>query len=397
MATTGEDSLPAHTSNPTDSPTSEVGYKDLLTTMKQQMDFVRDVFRTLTKKDGVELEKFSLPRFNPGSLGSDPAAWCATVDVIMEEKPLRGSALLCALSAALESSAAQWLRHVPATQFSSWPKFKDRFLTRFGGKKTAATALWKMKNEARLEGETLGDYSSRLRSFLMARWDRCTKDEIVNAAVLLHIGSQDQRVLRIALTNDIKTEDQFTGEMTVLSDSVKRPASSISNSSAGPEAKRHKSSDSQHKCYRCGRHGYKAFECRGRTRLEAEKRNRKPGENRAVTSSKVSCYRCNEEGHIAPNCPTLRRGNPATREERQVNFCVVEAPTGKLSHQGESFLFCFDSGAECSLIKESIASKFSGKRTTEIVVMRGIGNTCVKSTILSKFCPPYVSAVLHWR
>ena len=67
---------------------------------------------------------------------------------------------------------------------------------------------------------------------------------------------------------------------------------------------------------------------------------------------------------------------------------MVEASTGKLSHQGESFLFCFDSGAECSLIKESIASKFSDKRTTEIVVMRGIGNTCVKSTtqILSAVC-----------
>ena len=66
----------------------------------------------------------------------------------------------------------------------------------------------------------------------------------------------------------------------------------------------------------------------------------------------------------------------------------MEASTGKLSHQGESSLFCFDSGAECSLIKESIASKFSEKRTTEIVVMRGIGNTCVKSTtqILSAVC-----------
>ena len=198
--------------------------------------------------------------------------------------------------------------------------------------------------------------------------------------MLLHIGSQDQRFQRIVLTSDIKTEDQFASEMTALSDSVKRPASSVSNSSAGPEAKRHKPFDSRHKCYHCGRLGHKASECRGRTRLEAEKRNRKPGENQAATSSKVSCYRCNEEGHIVPNCPTLCRENPATKEERQVNFCVVEAPTGKLSHQGESFMFCLDSGAECSLIKESVASKFSGKRTTEIVVMRGIGNTCVEST-----------------
>ena len=176
----------------------------------------------------------------------------------MEEKPLQGSALLSALSAALESSAAQWLTQVPATQVSSWPKFKDRFLTRFGGKETAATALWKVKNGAPLEGETMGDYGSRLRSFLMARWEKCTKDETVNAAVLLQMSSLDQRIQRMALTSDIKTEDQFASEMAVLSYPVKRPASSLSNSSAGPEAKRHKPLDSRHKCYHCGRHGHKA-------------------------------------------------------------------------------------------------------------------------------------------
>lgn len=70
------------------------------------------------------------------------------------------------------------------------------------------------------------------------------------------------------------------------------------------------------------------------------------------------------------------------------NSCAVESPAGNLSHLGESFPSYFDSGTECSLIKESAASKFSGKRTTDIVVMRGIGNTCVKSTsqILSTVC-----------
>ena len=137
--------------------------------MEQLMGIMRQMTQSREQRPSETFTTVPLPRFNPGSLGSDPAAWCATVDVIMEEKPLQGSALLCALSAALESSAAQWLTQVPATQVSSWPKFKDRFLIRYGGKETVATALWKMKNGARLEGETLGDYSSRLRFFLMAR------------------------------------------------------------------------------------------------------------------------------------------------------------------------------------------------------------------------------------
>ena len=47
----------------------------------------------------------------------------------------------------------------------------------------------------------------------------------------------------------------------------------------------------------------------------------------------------------------------------------METSTGILIHVGESFPFYSDSGTECSLFKESVAS-----RATDIVVMRGIGN-----------------------
>ena len=117
-------------------------------------------------------------------------------------------------------------------------------------------------------------------------------------------------------------------------------------------------------------------------------KTRRPEESRPATSSKVVCFKCQAEGHIAPDCPLRKEGRDSNDKERRVGFCVVEASTGKLSHQGESFPFCFDSGVECSLIKESIAPKFSGRRMTDIVVMRGIENTCVKSTsqILSTIC-----------
>ena len=66
----------------------------------------------------------------------------------------------------------------------------------------------------------------------------------------------------------------------------------------------------------------------------------------------------------------------------------MEALTGRLNHLGESFPIYLDTGAECSLIKESVASKFSGKKVTDIAVMREIGNTCIKCTsqILSIIC-----------
>ena len=62
-------------------------------------------------------------------------------------------------------------------------------------------------------------------------------------------------------------------------------------------------------------------------------------------------FKCRAEGHIAPDCPLWEERKGGHNKERRVDYCVVEAPTGKLSHQGESFPFCFNSGAECNYLE----------------------------------------------
>lgn len=61
-------------------------------------------------------------------------------------------------------------------------------------------------------------------------------------------------------------------------------------------------------------------------------------------------------------------------------MCVVDPPKGTLHNQGACFDFHFDSGAECSLIKESFAAKFSGKRIQKTVSLTGIGQSSIFST-----------------
>ena len=79
------------------------------------------------------------------------------------------------------------------------------------------------------------------------------------------------------------------------------------------------------------------------------------------------------------------RGNYNFNNERQVDFYVVEASTGRRSHLGESFPFYSDFGAECSLIKESVVLRSSGKRTIDIVTNRGTKNICIKCTSQTLF------------
>ena len=47
--------------------------------------------------------------------------------------------------------------------------------------------------------------------------------------------------------------------------------------------------------------------------------------------------------------------------EQRVDFYLVEASTGRSRYLDKSFPFYSDSGAEYRLIKENVASRFSGK------------------------------------
>lgn len=62
-----------------------------------------------------------------------------------------------------------------------------------------------------------------------------------------------------------------------------------------------------------------------------------------------------------------------------MNTCTLKPATDHLTIQsGEKFSFCFDSGAECSLIRESLAKRFPGQRYHNLVSLIGIGQSNVK-------------------
>lgn len=113
----------------------------------------------------------------------------------------------------------------------------------------------------------MGAFGIRLRSFLKVRWENLTMAEVINASVLFQLASQDQRFERVALTSDIKTEDQFLSEMRAFSYAKKRPVTFSDNFFAGPEAKRHKPPDYRIKCHYCGNLGHKVMECQKRIKF----------------------------------------------------------------------------------------------------------------------------------
>ena len=376
MANFNEDSPNTPTPNPDGLSTSEVGFEPVMT-VKGIRAIVRGTVEELNLKPSAEPTKTVLPDFNPEIPGADPVAWCTTAGLIMKDHTLQDRSEGFRSTLALQGVFDEGL---------TWPVFTEFFTTRFGSNDTATSTLMKILDEQPQKGENSAAFAIRVRSLIKIKWQHITLAELFNAVAFYRVSSLDRRIERVAFERDIRTEDQFLSEIRVFAHK-KRRAPLTSNTSTGPVTKRHKLSDSQNKCLYCGAFGHKMTECR--KRMRAEKRKiRRPEGGRQTTSSKALCFKCQAEGHIAPDCSLRKERGDSNDQERRVEFCVVEAPTGKLSLQGESFPFCFDSGAECSLIKESVASKLSGRRTADVVVMRGIGNTCVKSTsqILSTVC-----------
>lgn len=113
----------------------------------------------------------------------------------------------------------------------------------------------------------------------------------------------------------------------------------------------------------------------------------------------MTCYRCGKEGHIVPQCMKKTSngvgapgkgvsvgagggagGASSAALEGRVNICEVTGFRGELTQSGESNPFYFDNGAECSLVKLSIANRFSEVRSAINVRLTGVGNAHIYCT-----------------
>ncbi|XP_074112144.1 uncharacterized protein LOC141535879 [Cotesia typhae] len=316
--------------------TSEVGSSPFGPAPDQWNTFF-ELMKNFLPKPSLTKNNVSLPRFNPESAGSDPVAWCSATELCLLENPLQGSGLISALSKALEGSAAQWLSQaaIPGIQ---WSQLKELFVSRFGGQETATAVVLKLHQELPTKDESVGAFGIRLRSSLKARWRSLLVDEIINAVVLARLTLLDNRVERVALITDIKTEVDFLSEMRGFSYTRKRPVSASDNSSA-PDSKRFKPAVSV-KCHFCEEIGHKKFECPKFKKKHVEQSSNYRGSQGSPSSSRpVTCFKCGAAGHIAPNCTASGSGRsgPGNNKdnggvERRVNLCTVAAPTGILNH-----------------------------------------------------------------
>lgn len=370
------------------SPISEVGFTRQEETesdnnrwrylLEQQNQNFCTLLQTL--KSPEKESEIYLPEFDPGNKEADPQSWLATADMCIANKSLSGARLMITLSKALKGQASSWLSQI-SYEGMAWCDFKELFVTRFNGNETAAAFLINFNNNKPKDGECLAAFAASQVSALMSNWSNLKTEEIAVAAVLAQISQFESRIQRIAFTTEIKTRSRLQQELLAFSFTKRKM---LANDRDAPDTKRFKNSHSQVKCFTCGKMGHKSAVCRSKISFKQLHGGMSSIKGSSGANPRVQCFKCKKSGHYASRCMVSNGGEGGSSKagpsaERRVDLCAISTPTGYLRNHGETFSFCYDSGSECSLLKESVSIKFSGKRFNKVVVMTGIGQTSVNS------------------
>jgi len=130
------------------------------------------------------------------------------VDLIFADNALVGSALVIALSKALEGSASQWLSQICFAGITS-PQIKELFIQRFVGIETSAAILINVLNGRPKHAQ----YGSRIVTLLLSKWKATDLEEIAVSVALAHRAEIDNNLLRWVFTTNVATRNELQQQL----------------------------------------------------------------------------------------------------------------------------------------------------------------------------------------
>ncbi|XP_053963223.1 uncharacterized protein LOC128866476 [Anastrepha ludens] len=285
-----------------------------------------------------------------------------------------------ALSAALEGSASQWLSQICYPEINGG-EFKELFVQRFTSVETPAAMVLTMLSTSPTDGDCLSNYASRMVTALINKWRNMDVEEIAVSVTLAQLAHIDTRLQRLTFTSNVRTRSELQTELKAFT--FNKPKKSLQEETGSTDIKRQKVSTIN--CHFCGKLGHKMAECRARQQRSLSSRVAEPSGKSVFgrqQQSNVTCFKCGEVGHISTHCSKPKMDKVRdTHQVKRVQICEVVEPKGEMLHHGVVFTTTFDSGSECSLIKQKISAKLVGKRINNVVLLKGIGNDSICSTL----------------
>nr|XP_037875440.1 uncharacterized protein LOC119630363 [Bombyx mori]XP_037875446.1 uncharacterized protein LOC119630363 [Bombyx mori] len=342
---------------------------EFLAQMLQMMKHMSDRMAAIPDAK-VKINDVFLPSYDPDA-NIGVREWCKHVTTAMETYNLSDYDVRMKVGSLLKGRARLWVDNWLIST-STWQELRDVMITTFEPENRYSRDIVRFREHSY-------DNSKDITQFLSQAWmlwRRVTKDKLSDDdAVEAVIGCIGDERLRIELLNARATS---VPELISVASSIKRskrPYPGSSNMQQGPVKRQRFSDKPSLYCQQCKKPGHDTRDCRYRDKADNPQLRHHDDKTVPQRDNKPTCTFCSRTGHTYETC---------YKRERAIvsNVNCVGAP--KLNSipvliGGLKFFGIFDSGAECSVIRESVASKLPGKRTNVVNYLKGLGQFTVVS------------------
>lgn len=350
---------------------------EFFTQMLQMMKHMSDRITTQPDAPKVKINDVFLPSYDPDT-NIGVREWCQHVTTAMETYGLTDYDVRMKAGSLLKGRARLWVDNWLVST-TTWHELRDVLITTFEPENRYSRDIVRFKEHNYDNSKDIAQFLSQA----WVLWRRITKDKLSNDdAVEAVIGCIGDERLRIELLNARATSVPELISVASSIRSVKRPHPGTSAAHPGA-AKRSRFDKTSLFCQICKKPGHEARDCRYRDKNDNSQLRQQDNKTASPNVGKPTCTFCSRTGHTYETC---------YKRERAVVSNVNCVGTSKLNSVpvvagNLNIVAIFDSGAECSVIRESVAAKLPGKRVDRVSYLKGLGQfTVISLSTLTTIC-----------
>lgn len=304
----------------------------------------------------VRISDVYFPSFDPDK-NMDVKEWVNLISRTQQEYKLKDHEVRLKAASVLKGRAQSWADEC-LLRTTTWTEMREDMLQTFEPESRYFSDVLKFRRYSIDDADSIPEYISNIwKMFKKIVKPNPTEQD----AVEFVIGSISDDSLRTELLN---SKSSTVPELIAIAKTIRKRKAPTAREQAGPYKKpkiENRKLDQGMTCFVCGKPGHRARWC-DRNAIALARTEPNQSAKTDVDNKKKVCSYCSKPGHSYENC--FKRLNA----EKNVNLCQKGERVSNIiivTVQDQQFEAMFDSGADCSLVKESIASKLPGLRKTK--------------------------------
>lgn len=330
------------------------------------------------------IDNIYVPTFDPDDRTDTIQVWCQIVEDLKAEYDLNERETLNLSRKNLRGRAADWARR-NYNNLTTWPQLKAGLTETFADEA-------RYYDDLLLFMEYTSDQATSLAEYATRKWElakkavgvEMTEQRLVEAVIS---GMTDFRIRSDLLRLTPKSLPQLIQS---LNSYKRKRTSKDADHNIPPKKSKPNPSDlsKQRRCHKCHKLGHLQKDCRSNNTKTLDPPKVTPATSTSNDSkpSLKSCSFCKRKGHTQENCFQLLNKKAGDDKPASVNSLVIGNNKSKTAQIDERNFSCLlDSGAECSLMRDSVGDAVRGKIIYETTMLRGVGENSFQS-LRKKIC-----------